>query len=67
MRIEVKNGDQQHDFKEGCIEIQTVDPKQCFERGNQFRILCYNGYECVEGEYGQGKFIRIPLVKKEKP
>ncbi len=66
MHIEVKNGEQQRDFKEGCLEIASTDSQQTFELGRILQILSYNGVEAVEGNWAQGKFIRVPLVPKKK-
>ncbi len=52
----------QSDYKDGAIQIQSVDPKECFMLGEVLKGLSEKGFEVVHGSWRQGKFIRLPLV-----
>ena len=59
------NNKSQSDYKEGAIQIQSTDPSECFILGEILNGLADKGYECVHGDWGEGKFIRLPLTKSE--
>jgi len=56
------SGKTQSDY-DACIDIRSVDPQKCFGLGRIFESLCINGFDIKTGNWGQGIFIRIPLVE----
>jgi len=53
-----------------CIQMKSTYPDDCFKMGRVYAdIITLGGGEIsdiVQGDWGQGKFIRIPLAGKAK-
>ncbi len=52
----------QSDYKDGALDVRSVDPAECFMLGEIMSTLVDAGFEVVKSSYGQGVLIRIPLT-----
>jgi len=51
----------QSDFPLGALDICSTNPQECFQLGIIFGEMVRDKQEAVNGDWGQGRFIRIPM------
>jgi hypothetical protein len=55
----------QSDFPGGAVDFCTTDPKEALSLGTQVGAL--KDYQWAQGSWGQGIFVRFPLLPHHKP
>ena len=50
----------------GGIDIRSVDPVECFRLGQVYEELRSAESEVLTGPWGQGLYIRLPIIDKGK-